>query len=263
MWRLILRLNSNSTRCMGLQSYLTHESVAVAASKLEGRGPWGTNVKEENKANWIEGRSGVRSWQLQSPRLRPASVIKRWPGIQKPHKSRNWVVSPPLLGGCESRNYSKGHFTHETESPWPLHFKHSHWWKRRSRSNFASHYVWRTNGVCECKMDVKSTWIPTWHQMGRVSWSLQALSLVEKAEPVRVRFTLCLRDQRSMWMQDGRKVYMDSYMAPNGSCFMVTWIIFKNHLLEVGLTRNRETMVLWTFTTVGLFYFIMCEDPHE
>jgi hypothetical protein len=34
------------------------------------------------------------------------------------------------------------------------------------------------------------------------------------------------------------KVYMDSYMAYDGSCFVVTWIIFQNHLLEVGLTRN-------------------------
>ena len=64
-------------------------------------------------------------------------------------------------------------------------------------------------------------------------------------------------------MQDGCKVHMDSYMASNGSCFMVTWIIFKNHLLEVGLTQNRETMALRTLTTVDLFYFIMCEDPHE
>ena len=31
----------------------------------------------------------------------------------------------------------------------------------------------------------------------------------------------------SMWMQDGCKVYMDSYMASNGSCFKVTWIILK------------------------------------
>ena len=37
----------------------------------------------------------------------------------------------------------------------------------------------------------------------------------------------------------------------------------KNHLLEVGLTQNRETMALRTLTTVDLFYFIMCEDPHE
>jgi hypothetical protein len=61
----------------------------------------------------------------------------------------------------------------------------------------------------------------------------QALSLVEKAEPVQVHFTLCLRDQRSMWMQDGCKVCMDSCMPLNGSCFiMVTWNIFKNPLLS-------------------------------
>jgi hypothetical protein len=65
-----------------------------------------------------------------------------------------------------------------------------------------------------------------------VAITFQALSLVEKAEPIQVRFTLRLRDQRSMWMQDGCKVYMDSYMASNGSCFMVTWTSFKNHLLE-------------------------------
>jgi hypothetical protein len=46
------------------------------------------------------------------------------------------------------------HFTDETESLWPLHFKHSHWWKRRSRSNFASHSAWGANRVCECKVDV-------------------------------------------------------------------------------------------------------------
>jgi hypothetical protein len=66
-----------------------------------------------------------------------------------------------------------------------------------------------------------------------------------------------------MRMQDGCKVYMDSYMASNGSCFMVTWTIFKNHLLEVGLTQNRETMKLRTLTTVDLFYFIMRADMHE
>jgi hypothetical protein len=64
-------------------------------------------------------------------------------------------------------------------------------------------------------------------------------------------------------MQDGCKVYMDSYMAPNGSRFMVTWIVFKNHLLEVGLTQNRETMALRKLITVDLLYFIMCEDMHE
>ena len=63
-------------------------------------------------------------------------------------------------------------------------------------------------------------------------------------------------------MQDGCEVYMDFYMASNGSCFLVTWTIFKNHLLEVGLTQNQETMALRTLTTIDLFYLIMREDPH-
>jgi hypothetical protein len=30
--------------------------------------------------------------------------------------------------------------------------------------------------ISECKMDVKSTWIPTWHPMDHVSWSLGLFS---------------------------------------------------------------------------------------
>ena len=41
-----------------------------------------------------------------------------------------------------------------------------------------------------------------------------------------------------MWMQDGCKVYVDSYMVSNGPCFMFTWTIFKSHLLEVGLDHG-------------------------
>ena len=55
-----------------------------------------------------------------------------------------------------------------------------------------------------------------------------------KAEPVQVRFTLCLR-----WMQDGCTVYMDySYMASNGSCIMVTSNLFKIHFSKVGQTQK-------------------------
>ena len=64
-------------------------------------------------------------------------------------------------------------------------------------------------------------------------------------------------------MQIGCQVHMDSYMALNGSCFTVTWTIFKKHLLEVGLTQNRDAVALRTLTTIGLFYFIMRQDPHE
>jgi hypothetical protein len=59
------------------------------------------------------------------------------------------------------------------------------------------------------------------------------------------------------------KVYMDSYMASNGLCFMVTWTISKNHLLEVGLTQTQEIMALRMLATVELFQIIMLEDPHE
>ena len=40
-------------------------------------------------------------------------------------------------------------------------------------------------------------------------------------------------------MQDGFKVYMDSYMASNGSCFMFTWTIFKN--LPLGGRPNTKS----------------------
>jgi hypothetical protein len=55
--------------------------------------------------------------------------------------------------------------------------------------------------------------------------TLQAFSLVENAKLVQIRFTLCLGDlclgdQRSMWMHDGCKVYVDSYMASIGH---VSW----------------------------------------
>ena len=39
------------------------------------------------------------------------------------------------------------------------------WWKRWSRSKFASHYARGTNIVSKCKTGVESTWSPTRHQM--------------------------------------------------------------------------------------------------
>ena len=86
--------------------------------------------------------------------------------------------------------------------------------------------------------------------------TLQALSLVEKAEPVRARFILRLRDHRSMWMQDGCKVYMDSYVASNGSCSMVTWTIFKPPL---GGRFNTKPGDHGTPNAhKPLIYFILC-----
>ena len=33
--------------------------------------------------------------------------------------------------------------------------------------------------------------------------------------------------------------------------------------MEVGLTQDWKTMALQMLTTIGLFYFIMFEDPRE
>jgi hypothetical protein len=68
----------------------------------------------------------------------------------------------------------------------------------------------------------------------------QALSLVEKVEPVQVRyFTLRLRDYVSECKMDV-EVYMDFYMVSNGSCFMVTWTILRNHLYLLGPLHTRD-----------------------
>jgi hypothetical protein len=128
-------------------------------------------------------RSGLRNHkdlnQLLPPKFSPITTpIHLSEGPIKQHLGSFWGI----IGW--DPHVCKGHFTHKTESPWPSHFKHSHWWKKQSPSKFAS------------------------------------------------KFTLHLRDQRSMWMQDGYQVHMDSYMAWNGSCFMVTWTIFQKPPLE-------------------------------
>ena len=62
-------------------------------------------------------------------------------------------------------------------------------------------------------------------------------------------------------MQDECKVYMDSFMASNESCFMVIWSIFKNQLLEVGLTQYQETMAFGMLTTIALLLFYHVRGP--
>jgi hypothetical protein len=76
---------------------------------------------------------------------------------------------------------------------------------------------WTTQGLC-----MPSEPLHTW-DWEHVTITFQSLSLVEKVEPIQVHFTLSLRDQRSKWMQDGCKVYMDSYMASNLSYSILTW----------------------------------------
>ena len=72
-----------------------------------------------------------------------------------------WTLSFGLEQFHGRGKWLLGQFAHKAHGMWPLHFKHSHWWKRRSQSKFASQCARGTNGVCECKMGVKSTWIST------------------------------------------------------------------------------------------------------
>ena len=123
--------------------------------------------------------------------------------------------------------------------------------------HFFNYYLIHLSNCC---LQVTKWPLHTW-DLRHVTITLQALLLVEKEELVQFCFTPHLRDQRSKWMQDVRKVYVDSHMASNGSCIMVTWTIFKNRLLEVDLTQNGETMALRNLTTIDSFHFISCEDP--
>ena len=56
-------------------------------------------------------------------------------------------------------------------------------------------------------------------------------------------------------------IWVDSYMASTGSCFMVTRNVSKDHFMEVGRTQNRETMALRTLTTVDLILFYHVWGP--
>ena len=89
---------------------------------------------------------------------------------------------------------------------------------------------------------------------------LQALSLVEKAEPVQPHCAWGTNGW-SMWMQDACKVYLDSYVTSNGSRLMLTWVVFKNRLLEACRTQNWEIMALRTLTTVDLLWFYYVWGP--
>ena len=83
---------------------------------------------------------------------------------------------------------------------------------------------------------------------GPVTIALQALSLVEQrgAGPSSLLHTTLEggTDGVSECNMDVKSTYMDSYMASNGSCFVVTWTVLKNHLLQ----RRRYS----SFNSMGL-----------
>ena len=68
-----------------------------------------------------------------------------------------------------------------------------------------------------------------------------------------------------LWMQDG-------WQSLHEFIHGIEWIMFHGHLDyfprpplggRPNTNNHWETLALRTLTTVGLFYFIMCEDQHE
>ena len=148
--------------------------------------------------------------------------------------SRSWTITLQALSLVGKAESVQVRFTlrwrahgHKTEGLCLLHFKHSHWWKRRSRSKFASSH---------CVGGPRATRL-------RACDSYTSSTLIGGK---------CVGGPNGVCeLQDGCKVYMDSYTTSNGSWFMVTRTISKSHLLEVGLTG--ETGAFRTLTIVDSY----------
>ena len=76
--------------------------------------------------------------------------------------------------------------------------------------------IWKKNpNIMVFMLSIWSIFTLHWGPLHTRDWepmtiTPQAFSLMEKAEPVQVCFTLRSSDQQSMWMLDECKVYMDS-----------------------------------------------------
>ena len=100
-------------------------------------------------------------------------------------------------------------------------------------------------------------WRPL-HTGDRLREGISSNLIGGKVEPVHVRFTPCVRDQHSRWMQDGIPTWrqMDHVSWS-------LWLFLKTTSWEVGLTQNHweTTMSLRINKTTSFFNYIMCKDP--
>ena len=170
------------------------------------------------KTNWcnisvrlLEGRGGTIGYERTS---HPSNIKKR----KRPPYRFIADSSPMTLSGLIRHYKTKSGFKPTSEVTYGLHTNFRALmldeWEVHLYRIFPSLLV----GVVKMVLSIQVK--------EPVTVTLHALSLVEKAGPVQVCITLRLRDQRSKWMQDGCKVYTNSYMTSNGSCFMATWTIF-------------------------------------
>ena len=121
-------------------------------------------------------------------------------------------------------------------------------------------YSWIQHTISPWYVYVELEPLCTW-DWEPMTFTLQALSLVEKVESVQVRFTLCLRDPmeylNARWMQ-----------SLHGFLHNIEWIIFHGHLdyfwkspLGGRPNTNQETMALRTLTPL-VYFIISCVRTH-
>ena len=103
---------------------------------------------------------------------------------------------------------------------------------------WASHYAWGANGVCECKMDVESTWISIWHWMDCVSWSL---GLFLKP-PLGGRLNIKLGDHGTLNTHKCWLILFDHVWGP-------AWIEMNWNSIWLRVQSHMTSHYIWGFVT--------------
>ena len=117
---------------------------------------------------------------------------------------------------------------------------------------------WTSSTLIGGKGIVGPSLLHTWN-WGLVTIGLQALSLVEKGIVGPSLLHTTLEGPMNRWMQDIKSRRIPTWHQMDH----ISWslrLLEKNHLLQVGLTRNREIMALRNLTIINLLCFIMCEN---
>ena len=98
--------------------------------------------------------------------FRPSPSCVKW----------TWTISALLTNESSEIAMVMGlqhvHVWSGLERPWPLHFKHSRWWKRRSQSKFASHSARGTNGACMWMQDGCEVYMASNGLCFMVTWTI-------------------------------------------------------------------------------------------
>ena len=182
---------------------------------------------------WMNGET------LTHPEYRACEGFCKKCTHQRPRKPE--FLKPRLRATSHTRLRARNH----------LHFKHSHWWKRQSRSNFASHYAWGTNGVFEGKMDsyMASKWI-TFHGH---------LDCFQKKSPLGGRLNTRSRDHDTLNVHNHwfilfyhawRPVWIEIHWNS-------IWLRTRSHMTSHYTWRSVATLWFWRCLGTAFGHFLL------